>query len=253
MSRLYTPRLWLPADRREAMRALGVLGAGAAAPFDPAAYGTVGNWYDGSDLGLANAAVVSSWTDKSGNARHATNANAGFQPTYRTGVKNGKGVVRFDGTDILTLATTAINTRTIALVVGSVTAGQHPFAFGTNTTTNARFNAAGASGWAWTRNAALADVVIGGVNVTGWNIVVVRLNSLASMDGWANGGAKVSWDPDDNVNLQTAGRIGGRGALTGPTGAITGDIAEVVIWDAALLDAQVASIIAALDAKWDVF
>jgi len=48
---------------------------------------------------LANGASVSSWTDSSGNAKHATQATAGFQPTYRTNIFNGYPAILFDGTD----------------------------------------------------------------------------------------------------------------------------------------------------------
>jgi hypothetical protein len=57
-------------------------------------------WYDASQItGLSDTDPVSSWNDVSGNNYHITQATAGFRPLYRTGIKNGLPVVRFDGTD----------------------------------------------------------------------------------------------------------------------------------------------------------
>jgi hypothetical protein len=40
---------------------------------------------------------VARWEDKSGNGRHATQATSGNRPLRKTGVQNGRDVVRFDG------------------------------------------------------------------------------------------------------------------------------------------------------------
>lgn len=68
-------------------------------------------WYDASDFSTlwqdssrtvraqANADVIGAWDDKSGNARHLIQATTANKPTLRLNVKNGKPVIRFDGTD----------------------------------------------------------------------------------------------------------------------------------------------------------
>ena len=56
-------------------------------------------WLDASELALADTDPVSSWTDVSGHGRHAVQAVAGKQPTFRTGILNGKPGVLFDGGD----------------------------------------------------------------------------------------------------------------------------------------------------------
>jgi hypothetical protein len=67
-------------------------------------------WLDASDAGtLWNATTggslvapgghIARWEDKSGNARHATQGTSGQQPTRQTAVRNGRDVVRFDGTN----------------------------------------------------------------------------------------------------------------------------------------------------------
>lgn len=75
------------------------LGGGAAGPFSPASVAGLQAWFDAPSLALADAAAVSSFTDASGNGRHATQATGSKQPTYQTAEQNGLAVVRFDGVD----------------------------------------------------------------------------------------------------------------------------------------------------------
>lgn len=67
--------------------------------FTPSSVGTLALWLDASQItGLADAAAVSSWSDLSGNGKHAVQATAAAKPTYKTAIQNGRPVVRFDGT-----------------------------------------------------------------------------------------------------------------------------------------------------------
>lgn len=47
----------------------------------------------------ADGNAVAGWADKSGNGNHLQQATAGSRPLYKTAVKNGRSVLRFDGTD----------------------------------------------------------------------------------------------------------------------------------------------------------
>lgn len=58
--------------------------------------------------GLADADPVGTWADRSGNGNDATQATAGFKPTYQTAEQGGQPVVRFDGGDRLTAAAATI-------------------------------------------------------------------------------------------------------------------------------------------------
>jgi hypothetical protein len=55
--------------------------------------------YDATSGGSLVAAdgAVARWEDKSGNARHATQGTSGNRPMRKTGVQGGLGVLRFDG------------------------------------------------------------------------------------------------------------------------------------------------------------
>jgi len=81
--------------------------AGAAAVFD-ARFIT----------GLADGAAVATWADLTANARNATQATGANQPLYKTAIKGGCPVVRFDGTnDVLTTAAFTLNQPSTMFVV----------------------------------------------------------------------------------------------------------------------------------------
>ncbi len=75
-----------------------LLGAGkdVAAKFLPSDYPNLVIWLTAHDLGLADAAGVAAWPNK-GSGPDFSQALGGQQPSYRQNVKNGLGVVRFDG------------------------------------------------------------------------------------------------------------------------------------------------------------
>jgi hypothetical protein len=79
-------------------------GALAAAAWTPATPTTVGGfspaaWWDFSLQGQSDDTDITSVTDRSGNSKTLTSADAAKSPHFRTAIQNGLGVCRFDGTD----------------------------------------------------------------------------------------------------------------------------------------------------------
>ena len=68
-----------------------------ASGFNPKSIAGLALWLDASDASTItlNGATVSQWRDKSGNARHLSEATANNQPTMST--LNGRGALSFDG------------------------------------------------------------------------------------------------------------------------------------------------------------
>lgn len=64
--------------------------------FNPAHAGA-NSCYDARFLALADNAAVADWTDRSANARTASQASSGNRPVYKTAVQGGSPIVRFDG------------------------------------------------------------------------------------------------------------------------------------------------------------
>ncbi len=75
-------------------------------------------WLDADAItGLAHGAAVAAWSDRSGRANDAAQANATLQPLYVTNALNGRPVVRFDGADdYLDGTAAAVTSRTIMAV-----------------------------------------------------------------------------------------------------------------------------------------
>jgi hypothetical protein len=80
-------------------------------------------WLDAADdTTISIGTGVSQWDDKSGNARHATQAVGANQPAYITAGKNGLNLVRFDGSnDRLTLPEFLSNPSLSIYIVRKVT------------------------------------------------------------------------------------------------------------------------------------
>ena len=109
-----------------AVRLLGQQGSGG---FSPADIGNLHAWYDASQItGLSDGEAVSVWPDASGNGRDANGASA---PLFKTGILNGKPVVRFDGVDdvLQTGAWTAIAQPNTIFFVGSGIGADNQYAF----------------------------------------------------------------------------------------------------------------------------
>jgi hypothetical protein len=67
--------------------------------FSPADITGLQVWLDANQIVSTDGTAVTTWADSSGNGHDFTQGTAGFRPTYQTGELNGLPVVRFDGSD----------------------------------------------------------------------------------------------------------------------------------------------------------
>jgi hypothetical protein len=182
-----------------------------------------------SDTG-SNAAQ---WDDVSGNGRHATQAVGANQPSIVTGAINGRQVRRFDGTDDF-LETSAF----------SIPQPYTTYAvFQSSTTGSASIVVRGASGLIAAGGVNLiiqraAASAVSGVNAgtlyapfasdTAWQIfgtIADGTNSLATRNGTASA--------TGNAGTNAIARVG-VGITHDGTSYLAGDIAEIIIFPAAL-------------------
>jgi len=85
---------------------------------DAADSSTLFNATAGGSLVTTDGAAVARWADKSGNNRHATQTTANARPILKTSIKNGRNVLRFDGTNDILTSTCSISGFASATVFG---------------------------------------------------------------------------------------------------------------------------------------
>lgn len=190
--------------------------------------------------------VIGRWADKSGAGNHVTQATTANKPTLKLSIKNGKAVIRFVTDDYLDGPTWTLTQPVTMFIVAqtSSVAGQN-FIRGTTggaeigilatTTTNLQTLFAGSS-------------LAGSTAITSaWRIHSFIANGASSLL-YMNGTQTAS----GNAGTQNSGaiRIGASAALGG---YLAGDIAEIVVIDAAVSNGLRQAIEAHLNAKWAVY
>ena len=84
---------------------LGIYNSSSSAPVNwtPAELPNLALWLDAEDAAsiTLNGSTVAQWSDKSGNARHVSQATVVNQPAYTANGLNGKPVLTFTGTNFL--------------------------------------------------------------------------------------------------------------------------------------------------------
>lgn len=213
----------MPSRQFFTRRFAGSVAAGVGA-YSPATDPLVNEWIYAPTIGQGDGTAVSTWT--AGKGTNATQATGGSQPLYKTGIQNGKAVVRFDGVDDF-MATTAFTTTTQAYVM--------IVAFSTVATTNPKSYVDGIAGgnraqfeintngkfgfYAGTTDIDTANAT------TAFHVMLMEINQAASryrMDG--AGWATFSATPGNNdITGLTIG------AALGGSGATACDIGEVII------------------------
>jgi len=166
-------------------------------------------------------------------------------------IQNGRSVARFDGTnDTIANAGFAGDTSyTVFLVVkkqtapGGVSKAALRLAGGAFLFTN---SANHATQYVWFSNEAAGAQLVGG-NANNWEILVLRINSAASMDVYAHGGTPVNFDPADAVTTGTLMTLGDDGGDFGDY-----DIGACVRWDSALASTSLNAVGAYLGETWNI-
>lgn len=91
---------------------------GGAAAWTPASIAGLQLWLDANQItGLNDGDAVATWSDASGNANNATQGTASARPLYKTGIKNGKPALLFDGVDDGFVLTTGLDLSAYTIFV----------------------------------------------------------------------------------------------------------------------------------------
>jgi len=185
---------------------------------------------------------VGGWQDQSGSGNHVTQTTAGNKPALKLNIKNGLPVTRFDGGDYLIRAIAA-STSLISVFAVTQTAA----AAGTVYQQRLEGNATPIKGalfietnlWrARHRNDATAIKTLTGANSGLWNAWGIVWNNI-NMYLYQNGvlGASDAIAGVTTIDKMIVGADNNTGAGTFGT-YLTGDIAEIVVYNSALSDAN---------------
>jgi hypothetical protein len=219
----------------------------------------------GGSLVTTDGSAIARWQDKSGNNRHIIQATSNARPLLKTAVKNGKNVLRFDGSDdALAIASAFANTSntTFAFIAFKHNSTTQTGASGADRILNISFNGTNnrcyaGSGSAFTSGKIGAALGRGGTD----NVNTSRgidLNSLLLAFGrnnnsngqvFINGASAGSLTPV-NGGSATTQFIQVGGAFNG---YLNGDVYEVLMYSAPLTTIERQAVEAYLNTKWGIY
>ncbi len=223
-------------------------------------------WLKADALSLNNNDAVTTWTDSSTNGRNATQTgDATLKPTYKTNQINSKPALYFDGGDYLTHSVIASDPTalTIFVVAQRPDSGIAAVLWG-HRSESTRLIQVTHNGSADARlqlrssgNSLKAAVVTPAPTTTAWHVLSAQFNKAGKLhQTWFNGGSVGQDTTDFGAETFTATRetIGAVDTSGSPTYAnfLTGYIAELIIYSAALNNTDANTVGAYLGTKYGI-
>lgn len=201
----------------------------------------------GSTL-ATNGQTVQQWNDLSGNSRHASQGTSGSRPSYVTGVLNNKPVIRFGAKSMVTPSffDSTYDTALTVFVVCKSTTTALQVAFG-STSSNLYVGQDQYTPTNYTNNLTpnRGRTVLGANTPNAWRVQTLRYSGSNRTDRM-NGVGRVK-STTGNLGLSGTATIG---AFTGGSFGWTGDIAEIIVYKAALTDQQILDVESFLNTRY---
>jgi hypothetical protein len=232
------------------------IGGLSVSGFNPASISGLALWLDGT-TGLFDAtsggnpvttdgSAIARWEDRSGNARHATQATALDRPVLKTGIKNGKNIVRFNATNGLDIPS-IVSTDQTPVWIFSVNYISSSFAYRNVLNINqfAYFYLDPTSKLGIGRQFATDEVQVN-YSINTWSV----LGGFSERSG-ANTNTKIRVNQIE-TSITTASTGGTVFNLVGGFLHI-GDIAEILVYNSSLSTEAILLIEKYLNYKWSVF
>lgn len=205
-------------------------------------------WFDATEETYSNNDLVPSWTDRSGNGRHALQATSGSQPTFLTAGLNGFPCIDFAGLKFLDLdaASESLRPVTVLAVVEWDGAGDTVLLAGTTS------SGATSIDWHFAKQRLLRE----GEILIGEALSSLLANTAHVLDvRWDGDGHVFGFDGADdgsgaagNAPYARVPRIGKRsGTLS--TG-LDAKVGELIIYNRRLFAAEITEVRAYLANKW---
>ena len=237
-----------------------------ATAFTPASVAGLVAWYDFSDAATlftdsarttavtADGDAIGSISDKSGNNYHQLQATAGNRPIYKTGIQNGKSIGREVSNDYLSASTgsVSVNALTIFCVAKTALAGNASPYFWNNSVSGAMASIYHVAGGQWRTqlyDGSHLDQISG--TSTQNNFTLVRQMWSGTQTKLFVNGAQESTTGSWSFTVTSFNTI----YLFNQASStyLRGDIGEVLFYNAALSEANIALIESYLNTKWAVY
>jgi len=200
-------------------------------------------WLDASHEALNDGDAVSTATDLSGSGNNAVQATPSAKPTYKTGIVNGKSVYRFDGGDHIVCSSLGFASSAFTIfVVMSYSSGNYPALLAEMSGTSDGYVSLGGD------NANKVAISKVGITTSASNLALTSGFLALTYKSAGVSGGNISLTPYRN-------KVAGSGALTlsglstnanidigasknGNADFFTGDIAEIIVYNTQLSDAN---------------
>lgn len=223
----------------------GLVIKGGSTVLDPTSITGLAAWFKADAItGKIDGDAIAQWNDGSGNNRHLAQATGSKQPLYKTAIQNSLPIVRFDGTD---------DTMKVAFTLNQP---EHVFAVVKITSTSA-------SKYLWD-GGAVGDVMVLYQSLSAGNLRQYAGTNGASLTGisWAtfhqvsalyNGASsEIRLDAAATATSVGAANAGGLavGSNFGGTNNSAIDVAEILVYSAALSATDKGRVEAYLKSKW---
>jgi hypothetical protein len=229
-----------------------------ASAFSPPSLSGLQLWLHADALSLSDGDPVSSWTDSSGNGRHATQGTSGARPIYKTSILNGQPVVRFDGVDDylflgnLSAAFPSAATLFVVCTISGTGPGMSGYSvYGTGDNDAWWWHASG-DGYQGAFRATRAEAFPSGGTNSGTHLFTLQ-SSASLYEMFHNGSSLGTYSA--GYNAGTAHYIASLDVSGGPRGDryLKGDIAEIVIYSSVLTGTDRGLVETYLNAKYAVY
>ena len=218
-----------------------------------------GLWLDASQItGMSDGDAVSTWSDLSGNGNHLTQSDVNKKPVYKTNIKNGRAVVRWDGVDtLLNLAVTNMNNwsqaaHAVIMVFCPTAVAEDDMmtdgGAGTGYMLLMLYNSK-MRGHAW--RGANANAIDSASTITAGTWYIGGQRVTATTIELRLGGS-IDAGPNALVGDATAGNAIVYLATRGAASNFDGDIGEVIVYTVAPTPAEMASLQTYLSDKWAI-
>jgi hypothetical protein len=214
----------------------------------------------GGNLVTTDGSAVARWQDKSGNNRHAIQATSNARPLLKTNIKNGRNVLRFDGSnDSFASSSVSLSAFVSVFIVQSSNNSavrcfcEHSSNAGTNP--GMYFGGTYSPAWGINRSGSLH----GGPSLTnadwigsGWSTASFVYTNVGTIykNGSLISNSAVVGSARTNSSVTTTLYIASRNSASL---FLNGDISEILIYNGALTTTQRQSVETYLNNKWALY